>query len=156
MGTLPNPNLPVTEERLQEFYQQIKPYLGLREMPSGDMSEIVSPKPVTAKGGHRYSTEEQIVGTWIDGSTLYEKTIDLGTFPNATVKTVAHDISNIDTVANVTIVAKNGSGGFLVLPYIYDTNTIIYGITSTSISIIASQDRSNYTGYATVRYTKTA
>lgn len=26
-------------------------------------------------GGHNYSTTEQVIGTWIDGSTLYEKTI---------------------------------------------------------------------------------
>lgn len=26
-------------------------------------------------GGHTYSTTEQIIGTWIDGKTLYEKTI---------------------------------------------------------------------------------
>lgn len=25
---------------------------------------------------HHYSTDEQVVGTWVDGSTLYEKTID--------------------------------------------------------------------------------
>lgn len=25
--------------------------------------------------GHNYSTTEQVVGTWIDGSTIYEKTI---------------------------------------------------------------------------------
>lgn len=27
---------------------------------------------------HHYSTDEQVVGTWIDGSTVYEKTFDLG------------------------------------------------------------------------------
>lgn len=26
--------------------------------------------------GHTYSTTEQVVGTWIDGSTIYEKTIE--------------------------------------------------------------------------------
>ena len=26
--------------------------------------------------GHNYSTDEKVVGTWIDGSTLYEKTIE--------------------------------------------------------------------------------
>jgi len=28
--------------------------------------------------GHTYSTTEQVVGTWLDGSTIYEKTFDLG------------------------------------------------------------------------------
>lgn len=109
--SLTNPNKPVTEARLQEFYQQIKPYLGLREMPSGDMSEIVSPKPVTAKGGHRYSTEEQIVGTWIDGSTLYEKTVQF-TVPNATTEgtaaTATVDVADNLDVAWVSEITSQG------------------------------------------------
>ena len=28
-------------------------------------------------GSHSYSTTEQVVGTWIDGSTIYERTIEL-------------------------------------------------------------------------------
>lgn len=99
--SLPNPNLPVTEERLQEFYQQIKPYLGLREMPSGDMSEIVSPKPVTAKGGHRYSTEEQIVGTWTDGRPVYEKIIE------STLPEVTSENDGINQTKNVDISSLN-------------------------------------------------
>ena len=31
---------------------------------------------------HHYSEDEQVVGTWIDGSTVYEKVIDLGTNTN--------------------------------------------------------------------------
>lgn len=27
---------------------------------------------------HHYSTDEKVIGTWVDGSTLYEKTYDLG------------------------------------------------------------------------------
>ena len=30
-----------------------------------------------SNNGHTYSTTEQVVGTWIDGSTVYEKTIVL-------------------------------------------------------------------------------
>ncbi len=114
--SLPNPNLPVTEARLQEFYQQIKSYLGLREMPSGDMDEIVSPKPVTAKGGHRYSTEEQIVGTWIDGRPIYEKTVLCSTpttIPSGTYtsQTTAHGVSNIDLDARLKMFVTTGSFG---------------------------------------------
>lgn len=110
--SLPNPNLPVTEARLQEFYQQIKSYLGLREMPSGDMGEIVNPKPVTAKGGHRYSTEEQIVGTWIDGSTLYEKTVIVPTpqcVTDGSEVRVDYEITswNVETGIDLNCFAKN-------------------------------------------------
>lgn len=30
--------------------------------------------PAISNSGHNYSTDEQIVGTWIDGSTIYQKT----------------------------------------------------------------------------------
>lgn len=51
---------------------------------------------------HNYSTDEQIVGTWIDGSTIYEKTLvfnnKLVTNDNSTSELV-HGISNLGTVS---------------------------------------------------------
>ena len=38
------------------------------------MAEI----PAIPDGLHHYSTTEQVVGTWIDGKPIYEKTWDLG------------------------------------------------------------------------------
>ena len=37
---------------------------------------------------YNYSATEHVVGTWIDGSTVYEKTIDFGAMPNQTTKSV--------------------------------------------------------------------
>ena len=51
---------------------------------------------------HEYSTNEQIVGTWIDGSPVYEKTLifnnKLVTNDNSTCELV-HGISNLGTVS---------------------------------------------------------
>lgn len=106
-----------------------------------------------------YSTEEKVIGTWIDGSTIYQKTINFGTLPNATSKAVAHGISNLSTVVNLTITAKNNSGGFLILPYSYSSgsteNYVIFGCDSTNITIVANTDRSAFSGTATIQYTKT-
>ena len=59
---------------------------------------------------HNYSTDEQIVGTWIDGSTVYEKTFIFSeiSIPKETWTTVA-DVStlNIDRLVSVF---GNGSG----------------------------------------------
>lgn len=44
-------------------------------MPSADMDEIVTPLPSTVPKKVKYSTEEQIVGEWIDGRPVYQKTI---------------------------------------------------------------------------------
>lgn len=90
--SLTNPNLPVTEERLKDFYEAIKPYLGggysagdgieisngeisTDNLQSGDMGDVVTPLPAvtTRKEFIKYSTDEQIVGEWIDGSPVYEK-----------------------------------------------------------------------------------
>ena len=35
--------------------------------------------PVSSGGGASYSTEEKIIGEWIDGETVYRKVIDMGT-----------------------------------------------------------------------------
>ena len=41
-----------------------------------------------------YSYDERLIGQWVDGSNLYEKTIDIGTLPNtATSQSYPHGIS---------------------------------------------------------------
>ena len=43
-------------------------------MPAADMSEVVTPLPSVMSRRFKYSTEEQVVGTWIDGKPVYELT----------------------------------------------------------------------------------
>ena len=45
------------------------------EMASADMEEILDPLPSVMSRRFKHSTEEQIVGTWIDGRPVYEKTV---------------------------------------------------------------------------------
>jgi hypothetical protein len=96
--SLPNPNKPVTEKRLQEFYHRIKNYLGIPEMPSEDMEEILTPLPSVISRRMKYSTEEQIVGEWIDGKPIYQITVNVN---SATVSG-----TELMTVTNVTNVKK--------------------------------------------------
>lgn len=62
---LTNPNNVVTEERLAQFYQQILPYLG-------GMPDILANKFSKAD---LYSTDEKLIGRWIDGKPMYQKTV---------------------------------------------------------------------------------
>ena len=50
--------------------------------------------------GHNYSTTEQIIGTWIDGTTLYEKTINFTTTSssNYTTQSLGLLTSNVNTI----------------------------------------------------------
>ena len=63
--SLTNPNKLITEERLSDFYQQILPYMG-------GMPEVVNNK---FSKGNLYSTDEKMIGQWIDGKPLYQKTV---------------------------------------------------------------------------------
>ena len=45
-----------------------------------------------------YSTEEKIIGTWIDGRPVYQKTLNLGSISGNS--SISHGISNLDMVIN--------------------------------------------------------
>lgn len=45
-----------------------------------------------------YSDEEVIVGKWIDGKTLYRKSVEFGSFPNDSSKLIPHNIASIRQV----------------------------------------------------------
>ena len=42
-------------------------------MSQTDMDEIVTPKPGVMSRRQKYSTDEQVVGQWIDGKPIYQK-----------------------------------------------------------------------------------
>lgn len=120
---------------------------------------ILNPVPKNRGGYENYSTTEHEIGTWIDGSTLYEKTIDCGALPNATSKNVLHGISNLKRIVeykgySYSITNANS------LPVPFATNTIFARVNSNGtdyITISTGSDLSAYNEtYVTIRYTKTA
>ena len=103
-----------------------------------------------------YSTTEKVIGTWIDGKPIYQKTIDCGSLPNTTIKTIAHNISNIDSFVKIEGIAQNGSNG-APIPFtaIVQTDQLAVYVNATNISIVSGKDRSSYNAYITLQYTKT-
>ena len=110
-----------------------------------------------------YSTEEHIIGKWIDGRDLYQKTLDLGTMPNNAAKNVAHGISNLDFIIDYrgfvkhSTVARNG----LPLPFVNSggtnaTSNIRLGLNGSDLVVMVPSDFSSYEGYATIQYVKTS
>ena len=106
-----------------------------------------------------YSSNEQAIGTWIDGKTIYRKVVDTGALPNATTKTISAGISNIDTVVKLTGIANDSNEAF-PLPLISSANlsgqvTLFYDKTSNNIQLSTNVDRSSVTSsYVIVEYTK--
>ena len=112
-------------------------------------------------GGIDYSLSEQDTGLkWIDGSTIYEKTIETGGLPNYSDKAVAHGISNLKRIISVIGNAKNTVNNYYIpLPYVQNDvsyQAAIY-IDNTNIHLTTGRNMTAYDeSYVTVRYIKTS
>ena len=113
--------------------------------------------------GHVYSTDEKVVGKWIDGKTLYEKTyIGTGSSTDSTDYFFDNDIVNLDIIVECNITAKITEtasaaseipnmqllGGNLSISYVKTTNKF-------SIRQLQTSGSSTFVFNMTVRYTKT-
>lgn len=109
-----------------------------------------------------YSTSEVKTNkTWIDGKPIYRKTINFGALPNATTKSVAHGISNLDEVILLNAIAKSGNS-YKTIPDVISTNDVQYmgqqikiSISSGNVVIYTETNQSSYSTYVTIEYTKT-
>lgn len=102
-----------------------------------------------------YSTREKAVGKWIDGKTIYKKTIDCGNLPNNASKNVNHNISNIDRIITFEAMAT-GTNSFLPVPFIGANNYVAINFSNVDIYLATNVDRSGYYLYVTMYYTKSA
>lgn len=119
---------------------------------------------ITLNAEPNYSTSEVDTKVkWIDNKTIYRKTINIGTLPNATTKTVAHGVTSIGTVIDIkgSALRSSDSVWFSIPntpnPLVGNVNVGI-GITvsSSNIEISTGTDRTNMTGYVTIWYTKSS
>lgn len=104
-----------------------------------------------------YSTDEHIVGKWIDGSPLYEKTVSFGALPNATSKTVAHGITFARVVEYKGYASNSEHSINIALPFSDTTasGSVNVVVTTDVISITTGINRETFTeSYVTIRYTK--
>lgn len=88
-------------------------------------------------GALKFSTDEQIVGEWIDGKPLYSKTFDFGNLSNVSSKVVAHNITNLDKIVWMFAQAVESNTYFYPIPFVHDQNV--------TLQINFSSDRTNIT-----------
>lgn len=117
-------------------------------------SEATNYTPYKNFDGGIYSLGEVKIGTWVDGKPLYGKVVNFGALPNNTTKSVLHNIENIDYVTNLYGVS-NSSSTRIPINWYDGSNYISTYINNTSIAIKTSNDRSSYSVYVVVEYTKT-
>ena len=115
-------------------------------------TDIYAPSP----SGVEYSTTEKVIGTWIDGSPLYQKTIDVGVLPNNNTKSVSID-SNIDLIIKFEGFTSSTTDRTYQrpLPMVGSGNALIrVDRNGNDLRIITYTDWTTYTGYVTITYTK--
>ena len=111
----------------------------------------------SSAGGTSYSTSERSVGTWIDNSTLYQITVDIGTLSANSSKTLAYSdigISNVDKIVYLDIMINNTHNSNFNRPD--NANTEFYTQMVATGIFIRTYNTAISSGYATIRYTKSS
>lgn len=117
---------------------------------------------ITLNAEPDYSTSEVDTKVkWIDGKTIYRKTVNVGAMPNATTTSTNIGASNVSHYIKIEGVAWTSDGNTtIMLPFTQTASTsyqISVYISNGDIMITAGDDKSAYTqGYATVYYTKSS
>jgi len=146
-----NDNTFLSKGDLKAYHEKILPYLG------GNIA-------ISTNNSDYYSTDEKVIGVWIDGKPLYQKTI-IDTMPNnVTSGTMANkkiDVSslNIDKFANWFGMMKT-STGWCMLPHVDGSCNVTDGLNyNDSDSTLWLRNGNSFyngaTAYVTIQYTKT-
>ena len=119
----------------------------------GDPAQNVPSIPVV------YSTDEQVIGKWIDGKPLYQKSINFGALPDSDLKSVAHNIANVDHIWVHDGIFEKTNGFTNFIAGVSPTDVTLQwwtGVTKTEVQVKTGNDRTDYTYViVTLRYTKT-
>ena len=115
---------------------------------------------MSGSGSISYSTTESVIGTWVNGKPVYQKTIEFGALPNNTTKEVAHGISNLARIVSLTGAATNTTTRTSIpIPFVHRSTIstqVQIAITDTQIQIVTATNQSAYNEtYITLQYTKT-
>jgi len=146
----------ITAKNFRDFYMQILPYLGKG-----------------GSGGINYSTDEQIIGTWIDGKPIYQKTVK---FENQTLAydkqyTLAENVDFLVDNVFAPVMVESNSNTYKQprnIPYLGTLNSNYY-IDGYFVDLLTTNnvlkyqfqlgtnqaDNKKYDLYFTIRYTKT-
>ena len=126
----------------------------------GDDTSVEYTPHINFRNEGIYSLGEIKIGTWIDGKPLYRKVIDFGTLPNNEEKSYNINGLNVSTIVNAYGFAMSPDGNYgYQIPFVNPRGTVYEGIglykNQNYIVVITGIDRSGYSAYITLEYTKT-
>ena len=127
---------------------------------SMNLATVTEKKYKSGFSADSYSTSEvDTQTTWVDGSKIYKKTINFGALPDSTIKSVAHSISNLGYVVKIEGTAVANST-WIPLPLVYSSTNAAYNVevtvSTTDVVCNTTQDRSMFSAYITLYYTKSS
>lgn len=107
-----------------------------------------------------YSQNETDTGMiWFDGKKIYRKIVNCGNLLNNNVKTIKHNIENIDAIIKINCVGCENNENYLPIPYVHNVPQADGGITlyinKTNIVIRTYGNRTGVKVLITLEYTKT-
>ena len=145
------------KDKLSSYEDEIDNYKTWeRTGESGNTVTISEDEYNMLKNNASYSTTEKVIGTWIDGKPLYQRT-----FTKNFSSSTGLDIKNL-YYGNIDIsdVCANIDYGFFVndMSYYLNTRGFVsgwYEKDSAYLFVITLYSRTNLTGTFTMRYTKT-
>ena len=137
-------------------YQKVAGYVGQIENVTLRFSKSTD-SAVEIGSDTDYSTTEKIVGTWIDGKPVYQKTVSIMFGSDSTTGFVMSG-NGIDKLIDYSGWFE-GSSSFQLLPYINGTATIVVGKSKSSGNIYYQKDSqatgAGFPAFITLQYTKT-
>lgn len=153
-----------TESQWQDLANRVKAksdvQITMTSTDPGEGAVLAADNYIAVYGGDPiimdYSTNEVNTGAkWIDSSAIYKKTISLGHLPDTSTATVAHNIVGLLSLVKLEGYFTNGTNR-APLPYPSPTATkcVQVYVDSSNITIVTGEDRSAYTGYLTLYYTR--
>lgn len=140
------------------------PTITMTTTDPGEGSALADNNYVAVYGGDPiimdYSTTEINTGAkWIDGSAIYKKSVYISALPNAGNGSYSAGISNLSKVLKVEGIYYNNSGTFFPANTERPNATIGVGTYFENGDICiytGTSDRSAYSGYVTLYYTKSS
>lgn len=152
-------NLQIEQGSKNTSYEAyIEPKLSVRNS-NGVYEEFIK------KSEEVYSTEEQVIGTWIDGKPLYRKVVEMGNMTKDNYKMKAHNIQNMKyaRIVDVSMQRGNQSSGNFQLFSVgnvggkYNDTQVGFDtyIDSNCVYVYCNGDRTLFVGTAIIEYTKT-
>ena len=98
-----------------------------------------------SSGGINYSSSEKVIGTWIDGKPLYQKTIEFSDFPSDSwTSFLVNQNSNLVELVNGYLITTDG--WYLPFGYRDSSNTFISYI----LNMLNNGSLSNTNGYISI------